>query len=228
MRIGILAVLLAIPATATGIWIGSAEARLEELSAKPGEGAAVAVASASDVEYCNPELKRILRRVLMSCGLVGGERGARLPAGPGQERRDDDRRRLQRAVPADEGARRHRPVRQGQGRARRRGPRARRSGVRRSARRELVLRRLARRRPRARSQHNRDLSKGARRGRDEPPPRAVQGSRSRQGGRPALARRGVRPARDRVLRVEAQLHRHGCTPEEINRSAFVAWIDCQL
>lgn len=71
VRIGILAVLLAIPATATGIWIGSAEARLEELSAKPGDG--VAVASASDVEYCNPELKRILRRVLMSCGLVGGE-----------------------------------------------------------------------------------------------------------------------------------------------------------
>lgn len=71
VRIGILAVLLAIPATATGIWIGSAEARLEELSAKPGDG--VAVAAASDVEYCNPELKRILRRVLMSCGLVGGE-----------------------------------------------------------------------------------------------------------------------------------------------------------
>src|SRR3954463_8159986 len=30
------------------------------------------VAAPSDVEYCNPELKRILRRVLMSCGLVGG------------------------------------------------------------------------------------------------------------------------------------------------------------
>ncbi|HWU89035.1 MAG TPA: hypothetical protein VN253_17340 [Kofleriaceae bacterium] len=70
VRIGILAVLLAIPASATGIWINSAEARLAELSAKPGE--APAVAAASDVEYCNPELKRILRRVLMSCGLVGG------------------------------------------------------------------------------------------------------------------------------------------------------------
>ncbi len=31
------------------------------------------MASAADVEYCNPELKRILRRVLMSCGLVGGD-----------------------------------------------------------------------------------------------------------------------------------------------------------
>lgn len=72
-RIGILVVLLAIPATVTGVWINSAEARLEELSAKPSDAPAVAVASASDVEYCNPELKRILRRVLMSCGLVGGE-----------------------------------------------------------------------------------------------------------------------------------------------------------
>lgn len=71
VRIGILAVLLLIPAIATGVWINSAEARLAELSAKPGEGPAVA--AASDVEYCNPELKRILRRVLMSCGLVGGE-----------------------------------------------------------------------------------------------------------------------------------------------------------
>jgi outer membrane protein OmpA-like peptidoglycan-associated protein len=70
LRIGVLAVLLAIPAAATGLWIQSAEARLEELSVAPGE--APPVAAASDVEYCNPELKRILRRVLMSCGLVGG------------------------------------------------------------------------------------------------------------------------------------------------------------
>jgi outer membrane protein OmpA-like peptidoglycan-associated protein len=70
LRIGVLAVLLALPATATGIWIHSAEARLAEMSTAPGE--APAVAAASDVEYCNPELKRILRRVLMSCGLVGG------------------------------------------------------------------------------------------------------------------------------------------------------------
>ena len=38
----------------------------------PAEPVQVATASAADVEYCSPELKRILRRVLMSCGLVGG------------------------------------------------------------------------------------------------------------------------------------------------------------
>lgn len=70
LRIGVLAVLLATPAVATSIWMSSAEARLEEAAA-PAE--APPVAAAADVEYCNPELKRILRRVLMSCGLVGGD-----------------------------------------------------------------------------------------------------------------------------------------------------------
>ena len=70
VRVVLLAVLLAIPAALTGVWIRSADARLTELSAAPAELAPVA--SASDVAYCNPELKRILRRVLMSCGLVGG------------------------------------------------------------------------------------------------------------------------------------------------------------
>ncbi len=69
-RIAALVVLLAIPVTVTKVWIGSAETRLDEMSAKPSE--APAVAAASDESYCNPELKRILRRVLMSCGLVGG------------------------------------------------------------------------------------------------------------------------------------------------------------
>ena len=70
VRAALLVVLLAIPAALTGVWIWSADARLAELSAAPAELAPVA--SASDVAYCNPELKRILRRVLMSCGLVGG------------------------------------------------------------------------------------------------------------------------------------------------------------
>jgi hypothetical protein len=70
VRIALLVGLLAIPAALTGVWIRSADARLTEMSAAPGELAPVA--SASDVAYCNPELKRILRRVLLSCGLVGG------------------------------------------------------------------------------------------------------------------------------------------------------------
>ena len=69
-RIAIVAVLLAIPATVTTVWIGSAKTRLAEAAAVPAEG--TPVAAAADVGYCSPELKKILRRVLMSCGLVGG------------------------------------------------------------------------------------------------------------------------------------------------------------
>jgi outer membrane protein OmpA-like peptidoglycan-associated protein len=69
VRAVIMVVMLAIPAAMTGLWVQSADARLVAASAKPSELAPVA--SASDVAYCNPELKRILRRVLMSCGLVG-------------------------------------------------------------------------------------------------------------------------------------------------------------
>jgi outer membrane protein OmpA-like peptidoglycan-associated protein len=70
IRIGVLVVLLAIPAAVTGTWISSAETRLDEMTAAPAE--APPVAAAADVGYCSPELKKILRRVLMSCGLVGG------------------------------------------------------------------------------------------------------------------------------------------------------------
>ncbi|HSD89513.1 MAG TPA: hypothetical protein VLB44_18410 [Kofleriaceae bacterium] len=71
IRIGVLVVLLAIPAAMTGKWISSAETRLHEMSAAPTE--VPPVAAAADVGYCSPELKKILRRVLMSCGLVGGD-----------------------------------------------------------------------------------------------------------------------------------------------------------
>ncbi|MGE0547118.1 MAG: hypothetical protein AB7O24_01630 [Kofleriaceae bacterium] len=71
IRIGLLAVMLAIPGTLTGVWVSSAQTRLDEATAKPTDAAPVA--AASDLGYCSPELKRILRRVLMSCGLVGGE-----------------------------------------------------------------------------------------------------------------------------------------------------------
>jgi outer membrane protein OmpA-like peptidoglycan-associated protein len=69
IRAGVLVVLLAIPTILLASWIGSAKQSSDEATA-PAEQ--VATAAAADVGYCNPELKRILRRVLMSCGLVGG------------------------------------------------------------------------------------------------------------------------------------------------------------
>jgi outer membrane protein OmpA-like peptidoglycan-associated protein len=57
-----------------GIWVGSAAARLSRAVA---EKQGIAVASAADEGYCNGPLKVILRRVLTSCGLVkgGSQRG---------------------------------------------------------------------------------------------------------------------------------------------------------
>ncbi len=51
------------------VWTSSAEARLVEAETSPDPSAQAAVAAASDESYCTPELKKILRRVLQSCGL---------------------------------------------------------------------------------------------------------------------------------------------------------------
>jgi outer membrane protein OmpA-like peptidoglycan-associated protein len=52
-------------------WVVSARGRLEELEAKPVDPTAqAAIAQAADAGYCSPELKKVLRRVLQSCGLM--------------------------------------------------------------------------------------------------------------------------------------------------------------
>ncbi len=54
----------------TAFWELSARVRLAEMDVVEKSEPAVAVAEASDVEYCTANLKKILRRVLQSCGLV--------------------------------------------------------------------------------------------------------------------------------------------------------------
>jgi outer membrane protein OmpA-like peptidoglycan-associated protein len=74
-RAGALLLAFAVPTVAVATWTGSAADRVsEEQVAAGAEGAGkAATASASDLGYCSPDLKRILRRVLQSCGLIGGE-----------------------------------------------------------------------------------------------------------------------------------------------------------
>ena len=78
-RAGALAATLLAPIIAVGLWISQADARLAEATAKPPDPTEeVAVAAAANEGYCSPELKRVLRRVLLSCGLMqeaGGGRG---------------------------------------------------------------------------------------------------------------------------------------------------------
>jgi outer membrane protein OmpA-like peptidoglycan-associated protein len=71
-----LIMLLALSAL-VAVWVLSASARLAELQAEQGKGPGAAVASAANEGYCTGELKTILRRVLTACGLVkgGSQRG---------------------------------------------------------------------------------------------------------------------------------------------------------
>jgi outer membrane protein OmpA-like peptidoglycan-associated protein len=69
-------VLLILPGSLVVGWIGSAEARLEASDKLASENPQqVAVAAEANESYCTPELKQILRRVLASCGLIGSSGG---------------------------------------------------------------------------------------------------------------------------------------------------------
>lgn len=76
---GLSALLLALPTGLVVAWSRGASARLAETEAAASDAPRVAVAAAADEGYCTPQLKQVLRRVLQSCGLVGrgGERGCR-------------------------------------------------------------------------------------------------------------------------------------------------------
>jgi outer membrane protein OmpA-like peptidoglycan-associated protein len=57
-------------------WVSRAESRLEESEQAAEHGTTeVAVAQEANESYCTPELKQILRRVLASCGLIGASGG---------------------------------------------------------------------------------------------------------------------------------------------------------
>jgi outer membrane protein OmpA-like peptidoglycan-associated protein len=63
------ALALLVPAILVKSWMGNAEARLVEAQATVVEQK-VAVAAEANEAYCTPDLKKILRRVLQSCGLI--------------------------------------------------------------------------------------------------------------------------------------------------------------
>ena len=71
-------VFLLIPTTLVMVWANAAEDRLTEVEQVQSQSdVEVARAAAADEDYCTPQLKQILRRVLNSCGLLGrnSERG---------------------------------------------------------------------------------------------------------------------------------------------------------
>jgi outer membrane protein OmpA-like peptidoglycan-associated protein len=68
---GIAAGALLIPTALSSLWVISAGGRLEEAKqAEADPSQQVAVAAASDEGYCSQDLKKVMRRVLQSCGLL--------------------------------------------------------------------------------------------------------------------------------------------------------------
>lgn len=74
-HIGIGAATLTVVTGMVSAWVSGANNRLEESLANPGSKPEVAVAAAADESYCTSELKPILRRVLTSCGLINSSGG---------------------------------------------------------------------------------------------------------------------------------------------------------
>ena len=61
---------LLVPAFLVFSWLGMAEERLNEETDAPQQ--AIAIASVAEDAYCTPKLKSIIRRVATACGLIGG------------------------------------------------------------------------------------------------------------------------------------------------------------
>jgi len=68
--LGVVVVAFLLPTLLVLRWVSAASARLEASQTTTGTAPKVAVAAAADEAYCTPELKVILRRVLTSCGLL--------------------------------------------------------------------------------------------------------------------------------------------------------------
>lgn len=76
LTIGILVLFLGVATALPFFWVKRSGARLAAAEAAPA-APATPVAGAANAGYCTPELKAVLRRVLQSCGLMqsGGARG---------------------------------------------------------------------------------------------------------------------------------------------------------
>jgi outer membrane protein OmpA-like peptidoglycan-associated protein len=77
VHLALAATILAVLSALVAAWVLSASSRLKAIQAERGVQPAAAVASAANEGYCTGELKTILRRVLTACGLVkgGAQRG---------------------------------------------------------------------------------------------------------------------------------------------------------
>lgn len=67
---GLAGACLLLPTALIGLWVNEAKTSLAESEAAASDAPQVAVASQSDEGYCSADLKKVLKRVLQSCGLL--------------------------------------------------------------------------------------------------------------------------------------------------------------
>ena len=219
---------LALPALLVFMWISTAEKRLAQADQRAeAEPLQVAVAAQANEKYCTPALKKILRRVLQSCGLIGGRagRGCRpMDAKNVATMNDNDFNAL--FVPmADRGG----IVQFDQGSAELD------DGDTRMIERVFSERRgasyffvVSRASPEGAVARNRELSRERAEG--------VLGHLKSRFNDPDLERQvGLLWLGEEYAQLDpsfCEWRRSGqaenCTPEELNRSAFITWIDCRL
>ncbi|MEZ4252468.1 MAG: hypothetical protein R3B99_30020 [Polyangiales bacterium] len=76
ISLGVAALLVLVPLVLPLVWSARAASRLQSAEAAPPDPSQqLAVAAEADEAYCNGSLKQVLRRVLTSCGLLGGAAG---------------------------------------------------------------------------------------------------------------------------------------------------------
>ena len=68
--LGVVLVAFLVPSVLVTRWVSAASDRLQASQAATSTAPKVAIAAAADEDYCTPQLKVILRRVLTSCGLL--------------------------------------------------------------------------------------------------------------------------------------------------------------
>lgn len=222
-------VLLSVPTILVASWVSSAKRRLATAEAAPVDPSQrVAVAAAADEGYCNGDLRRVLRRVLQSCGLLGAAGGTRgcqpVDARNVATMSGDDFNTL--LVPLSQRAGIVEFERDG--------------AVLDQQDRDLINRIFAEQRgasyffvvsrasPEGQVEHNRDLS----RARAE----AVMAHLQAQFHDPELDRQvGLLWLGEEFAQLDPSFCEWSrsdgtgaCDPNTLNRSAFIAWIDCQL
>lgn len=218
--------LLAAVSMIVGLWVHSASKRVEELQSRD-EDAPVAIAAPSDESYCSGRLRPILRRVLTSCGLLreGGGRGCQpLEASRVASMSGDDFNALFRPL-SDRAAIIEFAKDSDELDAAAAGALERAFADQRGASYFLVVARAS---PEGSVAHNRELSKR----RAEAVLTHLEETFNDPDleGEVGLLWLGEEFAQlDEAFCSWTRSHPNvPCTPEGLNRSAFVAWIDCQL